>query len=124
MDTTYQGFRAYYAQLTDDDLRQIAVSAADLVEDAQRALTAELAKRGMASPDTTPNKPETQSDTNSAALAVIPMIPWLFCMWNYYGDHLLFAPYDKQAVALSFFLAVMALHWGIRRSRDGRRASG
>ena len=32
MDTTYQGFRAHYAQLTDDDLRQIAASASELRE--------------------------------------------------------------------------------------------
>ena len=122
MDTTYQGFRAHYAQSTDDDLRQIAASASDLIEDARRALTEELADRGITNVDITANKADIEaSNSSSGAITLISGIPWLFCMWNYYGDHMLLAPYDKQAMALSFLLAVIALHWEMRRSHDGRR---
>jgi hypothetical protein len=48
MDTTYQGLRTRYAELSDDDLRHFAVTAADLTEDAQRALQDELEQRGIA----------------------------------------------------------------------------
>jgi hypothetical protein len=56
-------------------------------------------------------------DSNSGAVACIGLAPLLFCMWNYYGDHMLLAPYDRQAMALSLLVATMAIHWEMRRRR-------
>jgi hypothetical protein len=59
VDTTYQGLRTHYAQLSDDDLRHLAVTATELMEDAQRALKDELAARGIT--DTATYKRELES---------------------------------------------------------------
>ena len=61
METTYQGFRTYYAQLTDDDLRNVAGAETVLVEAAQRALAEELAKRGITSADIDAYKADMQT---------------------------------------------------------------
>ena len=65
MNTSYDEFRAHYAQLTSDDLMHIAVTAPELVEDAQRALRDELQRRGIE--DTSAYRAEL--DTRAAAHA-------------------------------------------------------
>jgi hypothetical protein len=66
VNTSYDEFLAHYAQLSSDDLMHIAVTAAELVEDAQRALWDELLRRGIK--DTSAYRAEV--DAHAAAHAV------------------------------------------------------
>jgi hypothetical protein len=63
MNTSYDKFLAHYAQLSSDDLMHLAVTAPELVEDAQRALRDELLRRGIK--DTSAYRAEL--DTRAAA---------------------------------------------------------
>lgn len=63
MDTSYQGLRARYAEMSDDDLRHFAVTAADLTDEAQRALQDEREGRGIA--DTAAYKTELDARTSA-----------------------------------------------------------
>jgi hypothetical protein len=64
------------------------------------------------------------SNSNSGAIACIGVVPLLFCMWNYYGGHMLLAPYDRQAMALSLLVAAIAIHWEMHRRRIGATDDG
>jgi hypothetical protein len=57
----------------------------------------------------------------------VSVLPLLFTAWNYYGDHEIFAPYDKLAIAVSTLIAALILSKFVpsaeemRRHNDARR---
>ena len=134
MDTSYQGFRAYYARLADHDLREAALTASHLIEDAQRALAEELEKRGITRADTTAYRAEmlAHADAHKAYLeqrrAAIERghriwrrvifavfgFPFLFGAWRF------FVKGDSSGVVIMLICALMlpaVLLWAYAKTR-------